>query len=89
MKKWVVKKKVGTLVIPQNPNGIHVVTTEEGEPEGDFDETLYWPLWVRDVEIGRVITSSLHSHTNILVTLDISPDGGMLASGSFNRTVIL
>jgi WD40 repeat protein len=31
----------------------------------------------------------LDGHTSLVIALDISPDGGILASGSFDRTVIL
>lgn len=44
---------------------------------------------VRDAETGSIVAGPLHGHTNVVVTLNISPDGGILVSGSFDRTVIL
>jgi len=91
MKKWVVKKKVGALVILRNLNRIHMVTAEGDVPgpESNFDETLYWPLWVRDAETGSIVAGPLHGHTHAVWTLDVSPDGDVLASGSYDGTVIL
>ncbi|OAX32532.1 hypothetical protein K503DRAFT_805154 [Rhizopogon vinicolor AM-OR11-026] len=61
--------------------------------EGDYarydDQMDYWQLWVRDAETGRVIAGPLNGHTNTVETLDISPDGGILASGSGDGTVSL
>ncbi|OJA14177.1 hypothetical protein AZE42_11039 [Rhizopogon vesiculosus] len=87
MKKWDVGKMVGTLAILRN--GIYVVSAEGDSPRGDFDKTVYWQLWVRDAETGRVVAGPLNGHTNAVFTLDISPDHGILASGSIDRTVIL
>ncbi|KAG1858881.1 quinon protein alcohol dehydrogenase-like superfamily, partial [Suillus subluteus] len=97
--EWVVKQYVSALVISKN--GKQVVSAEgelpagfdeDGFDEDDFDENdvLHWQLWVRDVESGRVVAGPLEGHTSIVLTLDISPDGEMLASAeSFSNTVIL
>ncbi|OJA19695.1 hypothetical protein AZE42_12881 [Rhizopogon vesiculosus] len=66
MKKWVVKKIVGALLILRD--GKQVVSAEGDDPDDDFDKTVYWQLWQHG---------------------DISLDGGILASGLFDRTVIL
>ncbi|OJA17629.1 hypothetical protein AZE42_08319, partial [Rhizopogon vesiculosus] len=87
MKKWVVKKKVSALIILRD--GKQVVSAEEDNTDDDPDKTAYWQLWVRDAETGRVVAGPLDGHTNVVVALDISPDGGILASGSSDRTVIL
>ncbi|OJA12192.1 hypothetical protein AZE42_03927, partial [Rhizopogon vesiculosus] len=87
MKKWVVKKKVGALLILRD--GKQVVSTEGDDADDDFDRTVYWRLWVRDVETGRVIAGPLDGHTNMVYALDVSLDGGILASGSYDCTVIL
>jgi WD40 repeat protein len=87
--KWVVKQKVTALVLWKNS-----VISAEGEVPDDFDEdnlddVLHWQLWVRDVESGRVVAGPLEGHTSIVIALDVSPDGEILASGSIDRTVIL
>ncbi|OAX33238.1 WD40 repeat-like protein [Rhizopogon vinicolor AM-OR11-026] len=87
MKKWVVKKIVGALLILRD--GKQVVSAEGDDPDDDFDKTVYWQLWVRDAETGRVVAGPLDGHSNIVLSLDISLDGGILASGSIDRTVIL
>ncbi|KAG1728005.1 WD40-repeat-containing domain protein [Suillus lakei] len=96
MMKWVAKQLLWALVI--SGNGKQVVSAEGEDPrsnpkkglcEDDFDNVAYWQLWVRDVESGRVVAGPLDGHTNAVLALDISPDGEMLASGSFDRTVIL
>jgi WD40 repeat protein len=97
MRKWVVKQFIGTLILLKN--GEQVVSAEGELParidEDDFDdndflnEVLHWQLWVRDVESGRVVAGPLEGHTTCVTALDISPDGEILASGSFDRTVIL
>ncbi|KAJ8589250.1 WD40 repeat-like protein [Rhizopogon salebrosus TDB-379] len=76
MKKWVMKKNVTTIAILRD--GMQVVSA-----------TMYWQLWVHDTRTGRVVAGPLDAHTNLVIALDISPDGGILASGSFDRTVIL
>jgi hypothetical protein len=93
MMKWVMKQHVSALLLLDN--GKQVVSAEGEIPDG-FDEdefdpndvVLDWQLWVRDVESGRVVAGPLKGHTFVM-TLDISPDGKMLVSGSFDRTVIL
>jgi WD40 repeat protein len=80
-------------------NGEQVVSAEGELParigEEDFDENdflnevLDWQLWVRDVESGRVVAGPLEGHTSCVTALDMSPDGEILASGSFDRTIIL
>jgi WD40 repeat protein len=97
MRKWVVKQYIGTLILLKN--GEQVVSAEGKLParmgEDDFDENdflnevLDWQLWVRDVESGSIVAGPLEGHTHIVTTLDISPDGEILASGSYDRTVIL
>src|SRR6266436_1856480 len=87
MKKWVVKKIVGALLILRD--GKQVVSAEGDDPDDDLDKTVYWQLWVRDVETGRVVAGPLDGHTNLVLAMDISLDDGILASGSFDRTVIL
>jgi len=95
--KWVVKQKVAALVLLKN--GEQVVSAEgelparideDGFDENDLlNEVLDWQLWVRDVESGKVVAGPLEGHTNIVFALDISPDGEILASGSYDSTVIL
>ncbi|KAG2115035.1 WD40-repeat-containing domain protein [Suillus clintonianus] len=96
MMKWVVKQVVGALVVLGN--GKQVVSAEGEDPrsdpkkgfqDDDVDKVAYWQLWVRDVESGRIVAGPLEGHTNAVFTLDISPDGEILASGSYDRTVIL
>ncbi|OJA08749.1 hypothetical protein AZE42_06090 [Rhizopogon vesiculosus] len=87
VKKWVVKKIVNALVILKD--GKQVVSAEGDEPGDDSNEPVYRQLWVRDAETGRVVAGPLDSHTSFVFTLDISPDGGILASGSSDSTVIL
>jgi len=97
MTKWVVKQCVTALVLLKN--GKQVVSAEGELParidEDDFDdndllnEVLDWQLWVRDVESGRVVAGPLEGHTSWVTALEISPDGEILASGSYDRTVIL
>jgi len=87
--KWVVKQKVTALVLWKNS-----VISAEGEFPDDFgednvDDVLHCQLWVRDVESGRVVAGPLEGHTSIVLALDVSPDGEILASGSIDRTVIL
>src|SRR5437879_3628052 len=53
MKKWVVKKIVGALVILRD--GKQVVSAEGDDPDNDLDKTVYWQLWVRVIETGRVV----------------------------------
>jgi WD40 repeat protein len=71
---------------------MHVVSAV-GDTDGlsgeYLDNTVYWQLWVHNTETGRVVAGPLDGHTNLVITLDISPDGSILASGSFDRTVIL
>ncbi|KAJ8579480.1 WD40 repeat-like protein [Rhizopogon salebrosus TDB-379] len=57
--------------------------------EEDFDKTIYWQLWVHDTGTGKVVAGPLDGHTNAVLALDISPDGSILASGSYDRTVNL
>ncbi|KIK41189.1 hypothetical protein CY34DRAFT_221995 [Suillus luteus UH-Slu-Lm8-n1] len=82
MMKWVVKHAEGEF-----PQSLY----EDDFEVDDWDpiEVMDWQLWVRDVESGRVVAGPLEGHTSIVATLDISPDGKMLASGSVDRTVIL
>jgi len=87
--KWVVKQKVTALALWKNS-----VISAEGEIPDDFsiddsDDELDWQLWVRDVESGRVVAGPLEGHKSIVFALDVSPDGEILASGSYDRTVIL
>ncbi|OAX32265.1 WD40 repeat-like protein [Rhizopogon vinicolor AM-OR11-026] len=87
MKKWVVKKKVSALLILRD--GKQVVSAEGDDADDDLGGAVCWQLWVRDAETGRVVAGPLGGHTNLVFALDISLDGGILASGSFDRTVIL
>jgi WD40 repeat protein len=90
MRKWVMKKDVTAIAILRD--GMQVVSavgdTDDLSAE-DLDKTVDWQLWVHDTRTGRVVAGPLDGHTNMVLTLDISPDGGILASGSFDRTVIL
>jgi WD40 repeat protein len=93
--KWVVKQYVWVLALLKD--GKQVVSAEGELPDGideddfDFDpnEVLDWQLWVRDVESGRVVTGPLEGHKSGVMTLDISLDRKVLASGSLDRTVVL
>jgi len=88
----VVKQKVTALVLWTDGK---CVVSAEGEIPDDYDDDdlddvpLHWQLWVREIESGRVVAGPLEGHTNVVIALDISPDGEILASGSFDRTVIL
>ncbi|OJA10510.1 hypothetical protein AZE42_01701 [Rhizopogon vesiculosus] len=90
MKKWAVEKRIHALVILRNRK--HVVSPEEDSPE-DSDKTEYWQVYVRDADTRRVTVVAgpfkSHGHTNAVLTLDISPDSGILASGSLDGTIIL
>ncbi|OJA12197.1 hypothetical protein AZE42_03933 [Rhizopogon vesiculosus] len=86
MKKWDAKEAIGALVI--SGDGGQVVSAE-GYNTHDYDKMVYWQLWVRDAETGRVVAGPLDGHTNIVLNLDISSDGGIMASGSYDGTVIL
>ncbi|KIK43422.1 hypothetical protein CY34DRAFT_803846 [Suillus luteus UH-Slu-Lm8-n1] len=95
MMKWVVKQFIWVLVLLED--GKQVVSAEGEPPDGideddfhfDPNEVLDSQLWVRDVESGRVVAGPLEGHTSAVTTLDISPDGKMMVSGSYDRTVIL
>jgi WD40 repeat protein len=90
MKKWVMKKNVSAIAILRD--GMQVVSAvgdSETFSEADWDKTVYWQLWVHDTGTGKVVAGPLDGHTNLVLALDISPDGGILASGSYDRTVIL
>jgi WD40 repeat protein len=93
MRKWVMKKDVTAIAILRD--GMQAVSAvgdnimDDSSVEEDFDETVYWQLWVHDTGTGKVVAGPLHGHTNAVLALDISPDGSILASGSFDRTVIL
>ncbi|KIK41191.1 hypothetical protein CY34DRAFT_221553 [Suillus luteus UH-Slu-Lm8-n1] len=95
MMKWVMEQHVLALVLLDK--GKQVVSAEGETPDG-FDEddfnfdpnkVFVWRLWVRDVESGRVVAGPLEGHTSAVITLDMSPDGETLVSGSYDRTVIL
>jgi WD40 repeat protein len=100
MMKWVVKQHVWALALAEN--GKQVVSAEGELPHGAYEDDFEWDefyfdpndvlglqLWVRDVESGRVVAGPLEGHTSFVLALDISPDGKMLASGSWDSTVIL
>jgi WD40 repeat protein len=98
MRKWVMKKSVTAIAILRD--GMQAVSAvgeaddssdeaDDSSDEEDFDETECWQLWVHDTGTGKVVAGPLHGHTSLVFALDISPDGGILASGSFDRTVIL
>ena len=90
MKKWDMKKNVTAIAILRD--GMQVVSAVgdiHDALQGDLYKTVYWQLWVHDTGTGKVVAGPLDGHTNVVFALDISPDGGILASGSFDRTVIL
>jgi WD40 repeat protein len=92
MKKWDMKKNVTAIAILRD--GMQVVSAvgnrdDFSDQAEDLDQTMYCQLWVHDTGTGRVIAGPLDSHTRVVLALDISPDGGILASGSSDRTVIL
>ncbi|OJA11798.1 hypothetical protein AZE42_07924 [Rhizopogon vesiculosus] len=87
MKKWVVKKKVSALIIFRD--GKQVASAEGDDTDDDSNKTAYWQLWVRDVETGSVVAGPLDGHTNMVCNLDVSLDGGILASGSLDRTIVV
>jgi WD40 repeat protein len=90
MKKCVMEKDVNAIAILRD--GMQVVSAVgdfDNLSEEDLDKTLDWQLWVHDTETGRVVAGPLDGHTSLVHALDISPDGGILASGSADRTVIL
>ncbi|OAX35996.1 WD40 repeat-like protein [Rhizopogon vinicolor AM-OR11-026] len=82
--KWVVDKAVGGIAVLRN--GKHVVSAE-----GDvtFASSANWQLWVRDAATRIVVAGPLYGHTNTVGHLEISPDGGILASPSSDYKVIL
>jgi WD40 repeat protein len=90
IRKWVMKKSISATAILRD--GMQVVSavgdTDDFSAE-DLDKTRYWQLWVHDTRTGRVVADPLDGHTNVVFALDISPDGGILASGSYDRTVNL
>jgi WD40 repeat protein len=90
MRKWIMHKNVTAIAILRD--GVRVVSAVgdfDNFSDADWDKTVYWQLWVRDTSTGRIVAGPLDGHTNLVITLDISPDGGILASGSVDRTVIL
>jgi WD40 repeat protein len=90
MKKWVMKKPVTAIAILRD--GMQVVSAVgdiDDFSAGDLDKTVYWQLWVHDTGTGMIIAGPLDGHTSAVMTLDISPDGSILASGSYDRTIIL
>jgi WD40 repeat protein len=91
MRKWVMKKNVTAIAILRD--GMQVVSAvgdvDDISNEEDFDKTIYWQLWVHDTGTGKVVAGPLDGHTNAVLALDISPDGSILASGSYDRTVNL
>jgi WD40 repeat protein len=91
MRKWVMEKNVTAIAILRD--GMQAVSavgdTDDLSDEEAFDRKVYWQLWVHDTGTGKVVAGPLDGHTNAVIALDISPDGGILASGSFDRTVIL
>jgi WD40 repeat protein len=91
IRKWVMKKDVNAIAILRD--GMQVVSavgdTDGVSEDEDLDKTVYWELWVHDTGTGKVVAGPLDGHTNVVFALDISPDGGILASGSYDRTVIL
>jgi WD40 repeat protein len=91
MRKWVMKKNVSAIAILRD--GMQVVSAvgdaDNLSDDEDLDKTVYWQLWVHDTRTGRVVAGPLGDHTNLVMALDISPDGGILASGSYDRTVNL
>jgi WD40 repeat protein len=91
IRKWVMKKDVNAIAILRD--GMQVVSAvgdmDDFSDEEDLDKTVDWQLWVHDTGTGKVVAGPLDGHTNAVLALDISPDGGILASGSFDRTVIL
>ncbi|KAG2115045.1 WD40-repeat-containing domain protein [Suillus clintonianus] len=97
MMKWVAKQLVGALVLLGNGKQVISAEGEDPFPGDDSDQNeetfsnkvVCWQLWVRDVESGSIVAGPLKGHTNYVTTLDISPDGKILASGSLDRTVIL
>jgi WD40 repeat protein len=90
IKKWVMKNASAIAILR---DGMHVVSAV-GDCDGlsedeDLDKTVDWQLWVHDTGTGRVVAGPLDGHTGAVLALDISPDGGILASGSIDRKVIL
>jgi WD40 repeat protein len=91
MRKWVMKKSISAIAILRD--GMQVVSAV-GDTDGifkeeDLDKTEYWQLWVHDTRTGTVVAGPLDDHTKTSFALDISPDNGILASGSKDRTVNL
>ncbi|KAG1818732.1 uncharacterized protein BJ212DRAFT_107218 [Suillus subaureus] len=85
MMKWDVEKNISSLVISQNRKHI---TAEGLFQSADDIHTECWKLWVRDAESGKVVAGPLDVHTNVVRGLDVSPDGKILASGSWDHPVI-
>jgi WD40 repeat protein len=90
LRKWVMQKNVTAIALLRDRMLVVSAVGDFGNfSQEDWDKTVYWQLWVHDTETGRVVTGPLDGHTNLVIALDISPDGAILASGSFDRTVIL
>jgi WD40 repeat protein len=85
------KKPVSAIAILRD--GMQVISavgdTDGFLREGDLDKTVDWQLWVHNTGTGRVVAGPLDGHTNLVIALDVSPDGSILASGSYDHTVIL
>ncbi|OJA14178.1 hypothetical protein AZE42_11038, partial [Rhizopogon vesiculosus] len=82
IKKWVVKNSIDALVILRD--GKQVVSAEGVFSSGD----LPWgQLCVRGTETGKVVAGPLNILKSDVVTLELSPDGGILANGH-NRAII-
>jgi WD40 repeat protein len=90
MRKWVMKKNVTAIAILRD--GMQVVSAVgdcETFSEADWDKTVDWQLWVHNTGTGKIVAGPLDGHTNLVLALDISLDGSIVASGSLDRTVIL
>jgi WD40 repeat protein len=84
------KKNVTAIAILRDGMQVASAVGDTGDfSEVDLDKTVDWQLWVHDTGTGKVVAGPLDGHTSLVLALDISPDGGILASGSFDRTVIL
>lgn len=76
----------GRSVAVFRPDGRTVLSGGRDDPENPDDDAQGNSLRVFDIATGRTV-QQLTGHTNLVGAVDISPDGQLAASGSFDNTV--